>query len=799
MENPQSVPGRGTPSGWLESLGALTWSVSLDGGGANFGPQWQAFLGAQPAGDWTALVHPDDRATAGDLGQRALRGAVSADLRFRGASGEHRWFLVRATAQQGAEPGWVGLAVDIDDRKRAEEDARERDRHAQALLKLSKALERAHTRTEVCHAAQACMQAATRYRPLWIYLFASDGIHADVYFGNGPAADPSVARLRITGDQMMEEIATATQPVVVVDARTDPRTDKAIVAHLGNRTIINVPILLPGRRLGSVGTGTTGDEGVLPPSPTVCEFLSAMASHLAVALDRVESVLERVAAEARLAESEEHHRQVFENAQEGLFLAEVLDGGQLRQLTANAAFLDASNPLAAWTPGTTLDDTLPNALAQAVHQRQRTVVSTGTMLREEIALDTPTGRRTLDLGLHPVRDATGRLYRLVGITADTTEKRASEAALRRLNRTLRTLSFGNEALVRADSQPELLDRMCHVLVEHGGYAMTWIGLRDGNHGELRTVSWAGRDLGFLEARSAAIAAGCQDHITLPALATHEPRIVHDLESCPPDACRDAALARGFRSAAALPLRNGGKSFGAITLFSMDRDAYDRDELALLVELADDLAYGLHALSVRLDREHGVTRLEAAMDAVTNALGSMVELRDPYTAGHQRRVAALSVAIGARLELDEKRLHGLDVAGRVHDVGKIYVPSEILTRPGKLSHVEFEMVKPHVVAGYEILRPINFDQPIAEMVHQHHEKLDGTGYPRGLKGDAILLEARILTVADVVEAMTNHRPYRPARGLDVALEEVRRGAGTLYDARVVEACLDVFRKDGFVFG
>jgi len=182
-----------------------------------------------------------------------------------------------------------------------------------------------------------------------------------------------------------------------------------------------------------------------------------------------------------------------------------------------------------------------------------------------------------------------------------------------------------------------------------------------------------------------------------------------------------------------------------------------------------------------------------------AVAGMVELRDPYTAGHQRRVAELAVAIGREMGLDERRLEGLLVTGLVHDIGKIQVPSEILSRPCKLSDLEFNLIKAHSYAGYDILKEIPFPWPVADTVHQHHERLDGSGYPRGLTGDEILLEARIISVADVVEAMASYRPYREAIPLDQVMAEIEHQAGTLYDPEVVSACLRLFREQGFVWG
>ncbi|MES9870612.1 MAG: HD domain-containing phosphohydrolase [Sedimenticola sp.] len=181
-----------------------------------------------------------------------------------------------------------------------------------------------------------------------------------------------------------------------------------------------------------------------------------------------------------------------------------------------------------------------------------------------------------------------------------------------------------------------------------------------------------------------------------------------------------------------------------------------------------------------------------------ALGNLLDKRDPYTAGHQQRVSELAVAIAREMGLDEEIQEGIRMGGSIHDIGKIHIPAELLNRPGKLSEHEFQMVKSHPEVGYEIINAVDLPWPVADMIHQHHERLDGSGYPRGLKGDEIILEARILAVADVVEAIASHRPYRPAREIEVALEEIRCNSGTLYDPEVVDTCLRLFSTKAFTW-
>jgi PAS domain S-box-containing protein len=205
---------------------------------------------------------------------------------------------------------------------------------------------------------------------------------------------------------------------------------------------------------------------------------------------------------------------------------------------------------------------------------------------------------------------------------------------------------------------------------------------------------------------------------------------------------------------------------------------------------------------RMKAEHGLKlsyeALHQALEGSVNAIAKIVEMKDPYTAGHQARVAELAVAIAEELKLSEDRIGYIHTAARMHDVGKIYVPSDILSKPGKLTSIEFEIIKTHAQGSYDILNTIDFPGPIARIALQHHERLDGSGYPNGIGADAIIQEARILAVADVVEAMISYRPYRPALGIDKALEEIIKGKDKLYDGDAVNACVGLFQEKDFTF-
>jgi putative two-component system response regulator len=205
---------------------------------------------------------------------------------------------------------------------------------------------------------------------------------------------------------------------------------------------------------------------------------------------------------------------------------------------------------------------------------------------------------------------------------------------------------------------------------------------------------------------------------------------------------------------------------------------------------------------REDLERKITertaKLRKVLEGIIQAISLTIESIDLYTAGHQRRVANLATTIAEEMGLSRDRIEGIRMAGMIHDIGKISIPAGILSKPGRITEYEFGMIKSHPQVGFDILKQIEFPWPIAQIVYQHHERIDGSGYPQGLSGEKILLEAKILGVADVVEAMAMHRPYRPAFGIEKALEEISQNKGLLYDPDVVDACLKLFKEKRFEF-
>ena len=411
--------------------------------------------------------------------------------------------------------------------------------------------------------------------------------------------------------------------------------------------------------------------------------------------------------------------------------------------------------------------------------------------------------RTIDVALtiSPVWNEEGQLSGVSTIANDITERKHAERELKAVNRVLKTLSAGNMALIHAENEAGLLKEMSRIIVEVGGYRFAWVGYaQDDANKTVRPMAFSGAEDGYLKALS--ITWDDAEGSRSPegdAIRTDAVQIQQDLESnCTTAPWCDQALKREYKSMIALPLRGSGKTIGVLAIFAAESDTFQEEEVKLLTEMAADLSYGITALRTRAAEARGAERLQKSMESTISVIASTIEMRDPYTSGHQQRVAELATAIGREMGLDERRVYGIYLAGIVHDLGKINVPSEILSRPGRLQEIEFALIKAHAKAGYDILKPVDFPWPIADIVLQHHERIDGSGYPQGLKENEILLEAKIIAVADVVEAISSHRPYRPAFKIEDGLKEIAEHRGSKYDPAVVDACLRLFEDGRFRF-
>jgi PAS domain S-box-containing protein len=404
----------------------------------------------------------------------------------------------------------------------------------------------------------------------------------------------------------------------------------------------------------------------------------------------------------------------------------------------------------------------------------------------------------VSLTISPVRGEEGKVVGASAIGRDITEFKRSEQALRRLNRVLRTITGCDSVLVRARSEAELLGEMCRVIADVGGYGKAWVAvLPEDANAHVPPEVYHSETPGILDFVSRLREREVFDSILRSVGHSGVRRVLREVdEASPLFPLRHSAIAQGCDAFALIPIWNGSDVAGMLGLCAETLEAFDGDEMALLEKLTGDMAYGIAHLRDRAERLKNTDRITRSLEQTIQAVATTLEMRDPYTAGHQRRVADLAAAIAKKLNLSEDEVHGIRLAGMVHDLGKIRIPAEILTKPGRLTPLEFDFIKTHSQVGYDILKDVAFPWPIADMVLQHHEKLDGSGYPQGLAGDAILLGARIIAVADVMEAMSSHRPYRPGLGNEAALAELEARRGSWYDAGVVDACRALFRDEGY---
>ena len=330
--------------------------------------------------------------------------------------------------------------------------------------------------------------------------------------------------------------------------------------------------------------------------------------------------------------------------------------------------------------------------------------------------------------------------------SDITERKQAEAAVQHANRALATLSAVNRTLVRAANEDELLQAICQAIVEQRGYRLAWVGYKQHDESKsLKIMARAGHDEGYLD--TAQISWAEIEHGMGPsgrAIRSGTTQLCQDIANDPQYIpWRDAALKCGHAASIALPLLNESNTvFGILNVYAGEANAFTPNEIDLLEEMAGDLAFGVRSLHTRRERDLALVKnqqhlaqLKDSLEDTVRAMAGLVEMRDPYTAGHQARVADLAAAIAKQMGLPEEQVHAIHLAGTVHDLGKIKIPAEILSKPGKITDLEFGLIKVHPQAGYDILKGINFPWPIAPMVLQHHEWFGGSGYSARVKGAA----------------------------------------------------------------
>ncbi len=364
------------------------------------------------------------------------------------------------------------------------------------------------------------------------------------------------------------------------------------------------------------------------------------------------------------------------------------------------------------------------------------------------------------------------------------------------------------ALVRSNNRDDLISGVCNAIVNQSPYILAWVGLA--MHDNLKTVQVIGSHgvaadyaKGIDVKWSPDTSAGKGP--TGQCIQTSLPVLILDTENDPRFLpWRERSKPYGIRSVIAVPIKDHEpQAIAALTVYANLPNAFGEVEIQLFESLAKEIGFGLAAIKKQQlldeeikERERLNDQLIKTLNSTIEAMSKTMEWRDPYTAGHQKKVALLSQAIARKLGWEEERIKGLYLAALVHDLGKIATPSEILTKPSMLTETELALIKEHPKTGYDILKDIPFTWPIAQAVYQHHERIDGSGYPNQLVGDAIIPEAKILAIADTIESMTSHRPYRPGLGLEKAILQVKSEAGKTLDPAICEVACQLIEQDEF---
>lgn len=497
------------------------------------------------------------------------------------------------------------------------------------------------------------------------------------------------------------------------------------------------------------------------------------------------------------------YRNIWRVARDGMVLADVTTGAIVDINPAAEALLGRSRSQVIGTDQSLLYTADSRPLVEAKYLEA--LNSTGIL--QGLAVQTTSGGETpVEVSVTSPFELDGRTV-VLGLFRDVRRQVADRRQLEKKAWALTAYANAADALRRAQSEAELTQSVCESIVAHSDYALAWVGIADDTPGRpVRVAGVAGKARGYADGicinwdEQSASSGGPAGR----AILTQQPQVMSDVRD---DAAfapwRERALENGIRSGVAVPLVSGERSLGALMVYASEPNWFGEEEVSLFSRLGDAVAHGLRAFEQKralADEEARCAemrnQLRVALNATIATITQAMEQRDPYTAGHERRVSELAVAIGQELGWDAERLNGLRVAGLIHDIGKISVPSELLVKPTRLSPPEFELIKQHAEAGYQIVKDIPFPWPVARIVREHHERLDGSGYPQKLSGDQILPESRVLAVADSVESMASHRPYRPARGVDVAMREIQAGAGTSLDRDAVAACVRLFREKGY---
>ena len=523
-------------------------------------------------------------------------------------------------------------------------------------------------------------------------------------------------------------------------------------------------------------------------------------------------ITERIRAEAALRESEEQHQAILQTAMDGFCLIDM----EGRLLEVNEAWAEMSGYSAEELLGMRIHNLAPSGNASDIDVHMKKAIADGEDRFESRQLRKDGSAFDVELS---VRVQPTGVPRLAGFIRDITERKQADRLLALQSEILENLTGHSTAegalggIVAAIQRATGLDAVGLRLAENDdwpffaavGYTDDFLetestlavrypdgGLCTNDDGSPQLECICGLVLrGDSDPADPLFTPGgsvwTNDSASLLALPPEQDPRLHPRNKC---------IHVGFQSIALIPLRSGDEVFGLLHLADRRKDRFTPDSIHFFEGVCASVGTALRRMHAEEEVVRQKERINRTLASVIEIAGSIGEARDPYNAGHQRRVSDIAVRISQEMGMAAEQIEDIRVAALIHDVGKMAVPAEILSKPGRLLSIELDLIKGHSEAGYRIIASAHMEGPAAEIVYQHHERCDGSGYPRGLKADELIPESKVLMVADVVEALMSHRPYRAALGIDAALAEIERGAGTAYDAEVCRACVAIFREQHF---
>jgi len=534
---------------------------------------------------------------------------------------------------------------------------------------------------------------------------------------------------------------------VIINGKVDDPRFSPVNPRADIRAAVSMPMMAGGNLVGVLNVNVTRSHR---------HMTLGQVKALSILVSIISPILENTWLNIQIRQAEEKYRSIFENAIEGIYQT-TPEGQFIIANRALATMLGYDSPEELMSTVTDIANQL-YVIAEERTKLKQMIEDHGQVKSFETRLYRKDGRTIwVSISIHAVCDKKGELLNYDGIAEDITERKETEAWLLR--------------------ERSMVDRIMKT-----------------SPAAIMVVNQAGR-ICFANNRAEDLFSLTRSELTQLTYNSHKWRIT-DYDGNPfPEEQQPftQVLTTGnsvYGVCYAIELPDGQRMFLLVNGAPIFDEQGRIREVVLII---DDITKYRQAEE---KIQQGLKQLEKSMGETIKAMSTVVETRDPYTAGHHDKVARLADAIAKKMNLSEEMIRGIQMAGVIHDIGKMYIPADILSKPGKLSNIEMQLLKTHSQSGYDIMKHIDFPWPVARIILEHHERMDGSGYPNGRSNNDILLESRIVAIADVVDAMASHRPYRTALGIDMALREIEKNKGLLYDTDAVDACLMLFREEGF---